>query len=322
MTTGAALLAVASSIGYGVGDVLAGVAVRRHTASSVALWVQLLAVVMLTGGVFLQRPEPTVPGLVWGGVAGVLGALGVLAFYTALQNGPTSIVAPVSGAGVVIPLVGGLVTGEQLSVSAIVGLVAVVAGILVIALRSDNASHTTDIWPRRPLGAPGRSQVAPVHDQCRPFAYARPALAAVLLSVVAAVGFGSFFIIVDVAIASAAPTSDDGLALATALLVALAVQAGSLLVTVLAASRHTLRCVRPSARLLGVAGAIAVLDVASDVALTYAIGVGPLAVVGPLGSLDPVVAVLIAAVFLRERVNRWQLVGVALALAGIGLVSS
>ena len=169
------------------------------------------------------------------------------------------------------------------------GLLVLVVGILVIALRSDDAPHTTDVWPRRPLGTPGPSHPAAVHDDCRPFAYARPVRAAVLLSVPAALCFGFFFVAVDLATAGAGSADGAG-ALDTALLVALAIQVGAFAGT-------------------------------ADVALTYAIAEGPLTVVGPLGSLDPVVAVLLAAVLLGERLTRSQVVGVSLALTGILLVS-
>lgn len=314
------VLAVTASTAYGVSDVLAGIVVRRHTASSVALWVQLAGLLVLLAAVLATRPTPTVPALAWGTLGGVLAAVGVLAFYTALQNGPTSVVAPVSGAGVLVPLVGGLVAGEDPGPVVLSGLLVLVVGILVIALRSDDAPHTTDVWPRRPLGTPGPSHPAAVHDDCRPFAYARPVRAAVLLSVLAALCFGFFFVAVDLATAGAGSADGDG-ALDTALLVALAIQVGAFVVTAAAATRHTLRCVWPSLRLLRTAGAIALLDVTADVALTYAIAEGPLTVVGPLGSLDPVVAVLLAAVFLGERLTRSQVIGVSLALTGILLVS-
>ncbi len=320
MSTVAVALAVAASTAYGVSDVLAGSVVRRHTASSVALWAQFIGLVVLSAAVLVARPEPAVPAVAWGTLGGVLAAAGILAFYTALQNGPTSIVAPVSGAGVLIPVVGGLVTGDDPDPVVLSGLLFLVVGILVIALRSGNAPHTTDGRPRRPPGTPGPSRPAAVHDDCRPFSYARPARAAVLLSVLAASCFGFFFVSVDLATSGAGSAEGDG-ALAMALLVALAIQAGAFVVTGIAAARHTLRCVRPSLRLLRPVAAIALLDVTADVALTHAIAEGPLAVVGPLGTLDPVIAVLLAAVFLGERLTRWQVVGVSLALTGIVLVS-
>jgi len=41
-----------------------------------------------------------------------------------------------------------------------------------------------------------------------------------------------------------------------------------------------------------------------------------------LASLYPIVTVILAAVVLKERIARVQLVGVVLTLAGVGLISS
>jgi drug/metabolite transporter (DMT)-like permease len=49
---------------------------------------------------------------------------------------------------------------------------------------------------------------------------------------------------------------------------------------------------------------------------------GYLSIVSVLGSLYPVVTVLAAHLVLGERVSRFQLGGVALALAGVAVVAS
>jgi drug/metabolite transporter (DMT)-like permease len=45
------------------------------------------------------------------------------------------------------------------------------------------------------------------------------------------------------------------------------------------------------------------------------------AVIGPLGSLDPVVTVVAAAFLLHERLDRRRLVGVIVCVSGILLVA-
>ena len=67
---------------------------------------------------------------------------------------------------------------------------------------------------------------------------------------------------------------------------------------------------------------IGVLEVSATVPLLIALQRGPVSVVSVLASLYPVTTVLLAAVFLRERMSRLQLVGVAFALAAVALVSS
>lgn len=91
----------------------------------------------------------------WGLVAGVLAAAGVLAFYTAMQNGPTSLVAPVSAAGVTIPVLGGIPAGDAPDGRAVAGVSALLAGVMVTAL-----SHGGDGSGGPAVATPGRSVTA------------------------------------------------------------------------------------------------------------------------------------------------------------------
>jgi drug/metabolite transporter (DMT)-like permease len=52
-----------------------------------------------------------------------------------------------------------------------------------------------------------------------------------------------------------------------------------------------------------------------------AIRIGPLAVAAVIGSLYPVVTVLLARIVLQERLHRLQIVGVAIALAAVVLTA-
>lgn len=68
--------------------------------------------------------------------------------------------------------------------------------------------------------------------------------------------------------------------------------------------------------------AIGALEVAAAVALLLALQRGPVAVAAVLASLYPVTTTFMAAVVLRERLDRLQGVGVALALVAVVLVSA
>lgn len=141
MTGTAVILALLASFGYGAGTALSRVAVRRHTASSVALWVQAVGFVGLTSAAVIVRPVPSTEAVLLGVAAGVLAACGVLAFYTAMQNGSISLVAPVAASGVAIPVAGGLLLGEEVSWPGLAGLVLVVVGVMAIS-RSHGAAPT------------------------------------------------------------------------------------------------------------------------------------------------------------------------------------
>ena len=331
MTGTAVTLALLASLTYGAGTALSRTAVRQHTASSVALWVQTVGFVALALAAVIVRPAPSAEAVLLGVTAGALAACGVLAFYTAMQNGPISLVAPVAASGVAVPVAGGLLLGEQVSRSAFAGLVLVIVGVMVISRSHDGATPTTGLEATGGgldtlASPPGRSQVTPVHDNCKPSSFAHPHRVAVALASTSAAAFGVFYLVLREA-AAAAPSVSSSADVSTlqypiesAVLVALAVQGGSLLVTLATASRHTIRCVRPTRRLVTLAFMIGMLDVSGDLALTYAVAVGPIALVGPLGSLDPIVVVLLAWVFFREPLTVKRAVGLAACAVGIALV--
>ena len=314
------LLAVLASVGYGLSDVLSGTVVRRHSTAALALGAQLTGLAVLATAAALRRPELSGPGVLWGLGAGAVGAVGVLAFYTALQRGRTSVVTPVAGAGVVLPVLAGVLRGDPLGWRAALGVAAVVVGIAVVAAADGSEPAPARAVAARPV--PGRAQPVPVADGCVPSGREGSGRSSVWLAALAAVAFGAFFVLLEQATARAAlPGSGQG-ALDVALVVALAVQVGALAVTVLAATRHTRACLLPGRSLVLPALAVGLLDVGADLLVTLAVDQGPLAVVGPLASLDPVVSVLIATVVLRERLRPAPAVGVTLALTGIVLVAT
>ncbi|MBW3648772.1 MAG: EamA family transporter [Actinobacteria bacterium] len=309
-----------ASVGYGLSDVLSGTVVRRHSTASLALAAQVTGLAVLAAAAALRRPELSGPGVLWGLGAGAVGAVGVLSFYTALQRGRTSVVTPVAGAGVVLPVLAGVLRGDPLGWRSGLGVAAAVVGIAIVAVADGSEKAPAGGVAARPV--PGRAQPVPAADGCVPAAREGSGRSSVWLAALAAVAFGAFFIILEQATArSALPGTEQG-ALDIALVVALAVQVGALAVTVLAATRHTRACLLPGRSLVLPATAVGLLDVGADLLVTLAVDRGPLAVVGPLASLDPVVAVLVATVVLRERLRLVPALGVTVALTGILLVAT
>jgi drug/metabolite transporter (DMT)-like permease len=314
------VLAVVASVAYGLSDVLSGSAVRRYSTASVALWSQVIGLVPIGLAALAARSTPTWPGIGWGLAAGALASVALLLFYTALQRGRTAIVAPVAGSGVAIPVVVGLLGGEPLAWPSAVGVAAVVAGVLAVAATGGgdgpDASGGADRPHRRLIrSSPAKAQPVPVHDECIPEQDVRSTRSSVVLAALAALGFGAFFVVLDLATTAAG----DGVGPAVA--VTLSVQVGALAVTLLAAAGHTRACLAPHWRLLLAAGAVGLTDVVGDLAVVNAVGIGPLAVVGPLASLDPVVSVVIAVVVLGERLRAVQVAGIAAVLVGVALVA-
>jgi drug/metabolite transporter (DMT)-like permease len=68
--------------------------------------------------------------------------------------------------------------------------------------------------------------------------------------------------------------------------------------------------------------AVGLADVAANGLFAFATGHGLLALVAVLGSLYPVVTVLLAHVLLSERLTRPQQIGIAVALAGVCAIAA
>ena len=79
---------------------------------------------------------------------------------------------------------------------------------------------------------------------------------------------------------------------------------------------------RPERRLVPAISAIGVLDIAGNGAFILAVQSGALAVAAVLSSLYPVTTVILAAIFLRERVTRTHAVGIGLAVGAIVCIAA
>jgi uncharacterized membrane protein len=141
----AALLALVSSVFWGVADFVGGLASRRSTPlqtlalTTPAGFVVVVPVALLIGG--------SVSGsAVYGIVAGVFGAMGILLLYAALTLGPMGVVSPISAVlGAAIPVIVGLGRGERPGAAAYVGMALAVVAIVTVGLEptapTDDASH-------------------------------------------------------------------------------------------------------------------------------------------------------------------------------------
>ncbi|HEV7749946.1 MAG TPA: EamA family transporter [Baekduia sp.] len=166
----AIVLAITAAACWGLADFLAGLASRRVAVPIVLLLVEggglvvIAAIALASGDPFFTQTSDALSAVA-GGLAGVLG-LGC--FYQALAIGTMSVVAPISAAGVALPVVVGVVSGDRPSAVAAAGLLAIVIGV-VLASREEHADAEA--------AAAGRM--------------------AVILALLSAVGFGGFFALTD-----------------------------------------------------------------------------------------------------------------------------
>ena len=132
---------------------------------------------------------------------------------------------------------------------------------------------------------------------------------AILLAVGAAVALGVFIYFLGLG-------SREGDALST--LVGARVGSLATLLTGALVFRARLRVPR---RALAAVAAVGLLDVTANALFAFASGHGLLSLVSVLGSLYPVMTVVLAHLLLHERLTRAQQVGIALAVAGVALIA-
>ena len=135
------LLALSSSLMWGFADYLGGLQTRSRQVLSVVLVSQaaglvVIAAVVAGRGVGWPGAEAMLPAA----VAGVMGAVCIVTFYLALSYGPVSIVAPVLASSACIPVVYGLARGERPSALQLAGLVATLAGVMLVSW-TDGGDH-------------------------------------------------------------------------------------------------------------------------------------------------------------------------------------
>jgi drug/metabolite transporter (DMT)-like permease len=274
----AVALALGASLAYGLGDFLGGLKSRSLHVVAVLALSQLAGLLGLLVWLAVARePFPGAAATAWAAAGGVGGAVGLTALYRGLAIGAMGIVAPISAVAAVIPFAVGVSGGERPSALQVVGVVVALAG---VALAS-----------REPAEAGGGRA------------------AGVGLALIAAVGFGTWFVFLDRAaeestswaVASARATS-FGLAAAAAIVAGVSLRVGR-------------------AHLPGVA-AVGVCDAGANVLFALASTRGYLSVVSVLTSLYPVVTVTLAAVLLHERIAAAQRAGVVGALLGAALITA
>lgn len=279
----AVALGLASGIAWGAADFLGGLKSRRLAVLAVLLVSQGAGLVLISALVAARGEGP--PGgdfAPYAALAAVAGVVGLAAFYRGLAVGAMSVVAPISATAAVIPVTVGVATGERPSLVQGAGVALALAGV-ALASREEVEEAAAEPGGRIAAGAG--------------------------LALIAALGFGCFFLAMDAA--------SDGDVL-WAILVNRVTGVG-VLVAVTLAVRPRLAVARD--QLPGLA-AIGVLDITANSLFAFAATEGLVSLVAVLGSLYPVTTILLARIVLRERVQRGQQAGAAAALAGVVLIGA
>lgn len=270
------ILALLSSVVWGVSDFLGGTLSKKRKAIAVIGGSQ-------TFGLLFASSLALIFGLwtwdttVWfnGAIAGAMGLLGLVGFYTALATGQMGIVAPISSLSAVVPLTIGLVQGERPSSVQVVGIVVALVGVILASGPELN----------------GKVDSRPV-----------------FLALFAALTFG--FCVYFMA--------KGGQENPTVTIVAMRATQVSIVLVIALALTSIGGLIKKDIPWLATIGAS---DAGANILFAFAASLGLLSVVAVLGSLYPIVTVLLAWWIHKERLMPVQYVGIAITFTGIALIS-
>jgi drug/metabolite transporter (DMT)-like permease len=223
----------------------------------------------------------TAPALIWGGLCGISQGLGVWWFYAALGSGPISVVSPLTAV-----LAAGVPLAVGLAMGERPGAIAGVGAVLALAAVVLVSREATD-------------------EDVRPHRFTA---SVAWLTLGAGLAFGLNFVMIAQAPAEARlwPLFFGRVA-ATVFVVVAAALTGNL--------------APPRGVPLRLAVLAAVLDIGANVTMLWALQASMMSLASVLMSLYPAATVLLAIVVLRERVTRWQVLGMVAACAAITLIS-
>lgn len=137
----AVVLGLAGGASWGVSDFLGGLASRRARALTVVALSQGVGLVLASVALLVLRPPaPPSSQLVMGALAGITGAVGLVAFYRGMAVGSISIVAPIGALGALVPVTVDLAAGHAPGPVALTGMVIALSGAALAARAPGPAS--------------------------------------------------------------------------------------------------------------------------------------------------------------------------------------
>jgi drug/metabolite transporter (DMT)-like permease len=241
----------------------------------------------------------------------ILGGAALL--YRAFAIGTLSLVSPIAASFAALTALLSLLTGERANPLQLVGIVLTVAGVTVASTVPASTADNAEAHEPKTSAAVGHWRLAPGLVE---------ALGAMLV-------FGVCYWALRFPVSALGGTTTVFISKLADMIVLMLIAAVGLLVHRLRdwgnrAKRasvpwYVIR--RPAGVFWPWVVGVAVLDTAANVAYNLGITVSLTAVVSVISSLFSAVTVLLAWVFLRERLARWQWAGVGAILVGIVLVS-
>ena len=277
-------LSLLSALAWGAADFCGGIATRRSRAPyAVAILSQFTGLLLALCITPFAGGTPSLAAFELGLCGGVAEGLGLLCLYRALAIGRMGVVSPISAViAAVVPAVGAIGYGQKPSLLQWVGVLCAVVSVVLVSVSPPSAK-----------GDPGDA----------------PPQRGIRSAIAAGCGFGVFLLFIGAPAAASA-----------GLYPVLGVRMSAVIVLTLVALVMRMQ-LRPAARSLPIIASTGALDMAANSLYIVATHFTLIAVAAVLSSLYPAATVMLAAIFLRERLLPLQWSGVTVALAGVVLLA-
>jgi drug/metabolite transporter (DMT)-like permease len=302
----AIILGLTGAISWGAADFAARFASRQVGAYRTLFFMQFfgflaLSVYLKSTGGFSHGVAPGWQPWVMAVAAGLLNMLASLALYHSFEYGTLSIVGPVSSSYPALTVALSLSSGERIHAVRAAGLAVTLLGVTLAATSfAHSKSRPTEKNPQHTDANAAHATTSRAHLST-----------GVGWAICAALGFGVLFWFLGFHVVPAVGSAVSVWVMRLTALVALSLAA--------APTGQTLKLPRGSVWWLLLA--VGILDTAAFVANNAGLSTGQVSVVSVLASLYGAFTVLLAWIFLRERLERSQWLGIVLISIGIILVS-
>ncbi len=312
------LFGLLAAFGWGIGDYLSRRASQTAGSYRVLFYVQafgtLLVALWLGGapwlGLGVAPPHGSWEAFAGAAALGAVNFLGSLLLLRSFQIGPLAVVAPIVSAFAAVSVALSLLWGDPISPLKLLGLAVAIVGVVLSS--SPGASETAEVAVAgSPVTFTLAEEAAPPEQRARMLHRVGRALGVgVPEAIGAALILGTYFWAQRFIVPDLGPYWASGVGAAATWLVMFPVALGG---------RQSLR--PPPGRMLARIACMAFGYQIAAVAFNLGLGSDSPGVVAVIGSLASPVTVLLAFVFLRERLTRIQWAGVALIFVALLLIA-
>jgi drug/metabolite transporter (DMT)-like permease len=278
-------LGFATSLVYGFADFFGALGSKHIKPVVVTFWSGLSGLALLLTASLFMGADFNQSSILCGVIGGIASAFAMTCLYAALAIGPISILSPLSAVVMaIVPMIIGFAQGDRFSLWGWLALGAILVAVVLVGF------------------VPGQD-------------VRLPSLKGLLLGIGAGIGMGA------VLLALAAAPKDSGLASPAILRAVSASLLGIFMLVTIRRSRAGATASKASIRIWLAVMVTGFLDSSANVFFTIASREGSLSVVSVLTALYPLGTIILARIFLKEKIARSQMFGIVLALGASAVLA-